>query len=203
MDRFAYLQEWAELAKSFDIATGYFEIGSLIDLDGRWQQLDEIRILMGDETSKRTHQALLEAVKSRAQIILDDSIENNKEQNPFLKGNSPLTTYTGPNNPMVARVGWSDETVWLNSVATKKGQPAIPGTIGFRGVPEAVWEFHIGGYQVCHKWLKDRKGRILLNDDITYYQKIVVALNETIRIMKEIDDVIEKHGGWPDAFKEG
>ena len=68
------------------------------------------------------------------------------------------------------------------------------------GVPEDVWNFHIGGYQVCEKWLKDRKGRTLTKDDIAHYQKIVVALNETIRLMKEIDEVIEKHGGWPDAF---
>ena len=74
------------------------------------------------------------------------------------------------------------------------------GTIGFQSVPEEVWDFHIGGYQVCHKWLKDRKGRALLDEDLAHYQKIVVALNETIRIMDEIDEVIEAHGGWPDAF---
>jgi hypothetical protein len=67
-------------------------------------------------------------------------------------------------------------------------------------VPEAVWNFHIGGYQVCEKWLKDRKGRTLSKDDIAHYQKIVVALSETIRLMKEIDKVIDKHGGWPGAF---
>ena len=67
-------------------------------------------------------------------------------------------------------------------------------------MPEAVWNFHIGGYQVCQKWLKDRKGRTLSKDDLKHYQKIVVALNETIRLMKEIDEVIEKHGGWPGAF---
>ena len=70
-------------------------------------------------------------------------------------------------------------------------------TLGFRGVPEAVWNFHIGGYQVCEKWLKDRKGRTLSAEDIEHYQRVVVALNETIRIMAEIDAVIEEHGGWP------
>jgi len=68
-------------------------------------------------------------------------------------------------------------------------------------VPEGVWDFQIGGYQVCHKWLKDRKGRTLSDEDIAHYQKIIVALNETIRIMAEIDEVIEAHGGWPDAFQ--
>ncbi len=70
-------------------------------------------------------------------------------------------------------------------------------------MPEAVWNFHIGGYQVCEKWLKDRKGRTLSKDDIAHYQKIVVALAETIRLMKEIDEVIEEHGGWPGAFQTG
>jgi hypothetical protein len=115
----------------------------------------------------------------------------------------PTTTYIGSENPEVSRVGWSDDTVWLDAAATKKGQPATPGTIGFRGVPEAAWNYHIGGYQVCEKWLKDRKGRILSNDDIAHYQKIVVALAETIRLMQEIDEVIEQYGGWPGAFAQG
>ena len=48
---------------------------------------------------------------------------------------------------------------------------------------------------------KDRKGRTLSNDDIAHYQKIVVALSETIRLMAEIDRVIDEHGGWPGAFQ--
>jgi predicted helicase len=73
----------------------------------------------------------------------------------------------------------------------------------FEGVPEEVWNFHIGGYQVCYKWLYDRRGtrgqpgRTLTEEDIAHYQRIVVALKETIRLMGEIDEVIEEHGGWP------
>ena len=118
----------------------------------------------------------------------------------------PITSYTGPRNPEVGRVGWSDGTVWLDAVKTnaREGHRATkPGTIGFHGVPEEVWDFHIGGYQVCHKWLKDRKGRTLSDEDIAHYQKIVVALSETIRLMAAIDVVIEAHGGWPDAFEAG
>lgn len=66
---------------------------------------------------------------------------------------------------------------------------------------QEIWNFHIGGYQVCEKWLKDRKGRKLSKRDIEHYQRIVVALSETIRIMGEIDAVIEEHGGWPGAFQ--
>ena len=115
----------------------------------------------------------------------------------------PITSYTGPRNPEVGRVGWSDGTVWLDAGKTnaREGHRAtMPGTMGFQGVPVAIWDFYIGGYQVCHKWLKDRKGHTLSDEDVAHYQKIVVALNETIRIMAEIHEVIEAHGGWPDAF---
>jgi superfamily II DNA or RNA helicase len=81
-----YLREWAQISTAFDIATGCFEIGSLLALDGEWQKLDKIRILMGAETTKRTRQALLEALRTSATDQLDQSIEKVKEQNDFLKG---------------------------------------------------------------------------------------------------------------------
>lgn len=96
----------------------------------------------------------------------------------------------------IEKITYSDNTVWID-----KGK-----TEGFLGVPEDVWNFHVGGYQVCEKWLKDRgpkggkPGRRLSAEDIEHYQRVVVSLNETIRVMGEIDKVIEKHGGWPDAF---
>ena len=64
----------------------------------------------------------------------------------------------------------------------------------FSNVPPEVWEFTIGGYRVCEKWLKDRKGRVLSNDDIQHWQRVVVALNETRRLMAEIDALIPE---WP------
>jgi hypothetical protein len=64
----------------------------------------------------------------------------------------------------------------------------------FEGVPPEVWNFHIGGYQVCEKWLKDRRGRTLTYDDLEHYRKVVTALSETIRLMAEIDAAIPK---WP------
>ncbi|HEX9130697.1 MAG TPA: type ISP restriction/modification enzyme [Ktedonobacteraceae bacterium] len=60
-----------------------------------------------------------------------------------------------------------------------------------------VWNFHVGGYQVCHKWLKDRKGRVLSFEDIQHYQRVVAALAETIELMGQIDVAIDEHGGWP------
>jgi hypothetical protein len=67
----------------------------------------------------------------------------------------------------------------------------------FGGVAPEVWAFHVGGYQVCQKWLKDRKGRTLSFDDLTHYARTVAALAETIGLMSDIDAAIEKHGGWP------
>lgn len=80
-----YLQEWTEIAHQFDIATGYFEIGALLLLDGHWQKLDHIRLLMGDEVSLRTKQAFeagLETIKEK----LDRSIEEAKDEDDFLSG---------------------------------------------------------------------------------------------------------------------
>ena len=81
-----YLEEWTAVARGFDIATGNFEIGALLALDGKWQQLEKIRILMGAETTFRTRKAFLDAVRKRAVEILDSSIEIGKDTNPFLNG---------------------------------------------------------------------------------------------------------------------
>ena len=89
------------------------------------------------------------------------------------------------------------------TAATMTGNVYINPTRWFEGVPEDVWNFHIGGYQVCEKWLKDRRDRVLSDEDIAHYQKVVVALKETIRLMAEIDKVIEAHGDWPGAFVTG
>jgi len=106
------------------------------------------------------------------------------------KLNDLITEFPEKGTDAVEKVRYTDKDkrVWINP------------TQYFGGVPAAVWSFHIGGYQVCEKWLKDRKGRTLTYEDIQHYQKIVVALNETIRLMAEIDQVIETQGGWPTAF---
>ena len=64
----------------------------------------------------------------------------------------------------------------------------------FEGVSPGVWQFRIGGYQVLDKWLKDRKGRMLSFEDTMHYQRMVVALSETRRVMREVDELIPT---WP------
>jgi predicted helicase len=109
-------------------------------------------------------------------------------QSPLL--NKPITIFEAKGLSVVEKVNYEPQTqrIYINK------------TQYFGQVPLDIWNFHIGGYQVCNKWLKDRKGRVLSAEDINHYQKIVVALNETIRLMKEIDEVIDKYGGWPGAF---
>ncbi len=77
------------------------------------------------------------------------------------------------------------------------GRVWINKTQYFEGVAPDVWEFHVGGYQVCHKWLKDRKGRPLTNSDKRHYQRVVAALAETITLMQQVDTAIDERGGWP------
>jgi len=100
------------------------------------------------------------------------------------KLNNLITKYpiVGPNQVETVRYDEANQRVYIN-----KSQY-------FEGVSPVVWNFHIGGYQVCQKWLKDRKGRILSYDELTHYQKIIVALKETIRLMREIDALIPD---WP------
>lgn len=77
----------------------------------------------------------------------------------------------------------------VERVTYKEGRISINGEQYFDGITEKVWGYHIGGYQVCDKWLKDRKGRTLSLDEIRHYCKVVTALEKTIAIQKEIDNL--------------
>jgi predicted helicase len=98
--------------------------------------------------------------------------------------NSFITKYPVAGSNTVDKVTHDDNNHWVY----------INKTQYFEGVPREVWDFHIGGYQVAQKWLKDRKGRTLTYDELTHYQKVIVALKETIRLMEEIDTLIPR---WP------
>ncbi len=91
------------------------------------------------------------------------------------KVNKFITTYPVAGSDTVENLSYKNEKVIINSSQY------------FGNVPKLAWDFYIGGYQPAQKWLKDRKGRTLTNEDIEHYQKIIVALTETDRIMKEID----------------
>jgi len=87
-----------------------------------------------------------------------------------------ITTFPESGSNIVEKVKYVDGKVFINE------------TQYFGNVSEIAWSFYIGGYQPAQKWLKDRKGCTLSNQDLEYYQKIIVALTETERIMKKIDE---------------
>ncbi len=91
-----------------------------------------------------------------------------------------ITTYPVAGSDEVEKPVYKDGNVYINKEQY------------FGKVPETAWNFYIGGYQPAQKWLKDRKGRQLTNDDIVHYQKIIVALTETDRLMQEIDKIVKK-----------
>lgn len=88
----------------------------------------------------------------------------------------PTHRFEGQGDGVVSRYDYDNNKVWINA------------TQHFTEIPQEVWEYEIGAYQVCQKWLKDRKDRRLTTDDLNQYRKILVAIAETIRIMDTIDD---------------
>ncbi len=95
------------------------------------------------------------------------------------KVNQYITSYPVMGSDEVEKISYEGGNVFINNKQY------------FGDVPEIAWNFYIGGYQPAQKWLKDRKGRKLTNEDIEHYQKIVVSLVETDRVMKLIDETIQ------------
>jgi type I restriction-modification system DNA methylase subunit len=90
--------------------------------------------------------------------------------------NQYLTTYPIQGSDTVEKIEYKNGNVYINDSQY------------FGKVSEYAWNFWIGGYQPAQKWIKDRKGRELTDEDIKHYQKIIVALTETDKLMKEIDN---------------
>jgi predicted helicase len=112
----------------------------------------------------------------------DELVSLHLMESPVL--NNLITKYPIAGSNTVEKVTYDDNSQRV----------CINKTQYFEGIPLGVWDFHIGGYQVCQKWLKDRKSRTLTYDELTHYQRVIVALKETIRLMAEIDGLIP---GWP------
>jgi hypothetical protein len=91
----------------------------------------------------------------------------------------PISRFQGKGNNQVDKLRYdkSESRVYFNQ------------NHYFEGILNEVWEYQIGGYQVCHKWLKDRKGRLLSTDDIKHYCSLATAIHNTIKIQKEIDRI--------------
>ncbi len=87
--------------------------------------------------------------------------------------------FEGEGDGVVSKPHYADGKVWINP------------TQHFTDVSEEVWEYEIGAYQVCEKWLKDRKGEVLRYEDVRQYRAILVAIAETLATMEAIDGVLE------------
>jgi predicted helicase len=98
-------------------------------------------------------------------------------QSPEL--DSPVAKFQGTGDKRVDKIKYAEEG---KSVYINKDQY-------FEGIPENIWQYRIGGYQVCDKWLKDRKGKVLSLDDIKHYCKVATAIKHTINIQKSIDEI--------------
>jgi predicted helicase len=100
-------------------------------------------------------------------------------------GQATITSYPKTGSNRVAKIEFKADPQDANT-----GRVIINADQYFEGVPKAAWDYTIGGYQPAHKWLKDRKGRLLSFDELQHYSQILAALNETIRLQGEIDDAI-------------
>ena len=98
-------------------------------------------------------------------------------QSPEL--DSPVAKFQGTGDKLVDKIKYDKEG---KSVYINKDQY-------FEGIPKNIWQYQIGGYQVCDKWLKDRKGKALSLDDIKHYCKLTTAIKHTINIQKSIDEI--------------
>jgi hypothetical protein len=107
------------------------------------------------------------------QRLVDLHLLNSPELDP------PLAKFQGEGESNVEKLKYNQQTqqVFINPHQY------------FDGVPLDIWEYQIGGYQVCEKWLKDRKGRRLSLEDVKHYCKVVTTLQKTIKIQKEIDSI--------------
>ena len=91
---------------------------------------------------------------------------------------SAVHRFEGEGDGVVGQVRYLDGRVWINP------------TQYFTDVPSEVWEYEIGAYQVCEKWLKDRRGEVLSHAEVRQYRAILVAVAETLRVMEAIDGVL-------------
>ncbi|MXV82282.1 N-6 DNA methylase [Candidatus Poribacteria bacterium] len=101
--------------------------------------------------------------------------ESRPEVAPTGRGVPVVHRFEGEGDGIVSRVRYVDGKVWINP------------TQHFTNVPLAVWEYEVGAYQVCEKWLKDRRGEMLRYEDVRQYRAILVAVAETLQVMAEID----------------
>ncbi len=123
----------------------------------------------------------LQLVKLGGEIRLTHLLESSKIEEYVTSyphdGDNHITRKINKNDWEITDIEKQAGRIWINDQQY------------FDNIPLIAWEFYIGGYQPAQKWLKDRRGRQLSYEDILHYQKIIVALSETDRLMKEINNI--------------
>jgi len=115
----------------------------------------------------------------------------------LLEANPPhVCRLTGRGSRLVERVSFTQTggaagQIWINTEQS------------FEPIEVEVWEFEVGGFQVCDKWLKDRRGRTLSADDVDTYRSLVAAVSETINLMEQLDEILDEAGGLPFTMPTG
>ena len=114
------------------------------------------------------------------------------------------TAWFGTDFSLVKVAEKSRELADVQGLDAKVGKVFINATSGFANVHQSIWQHTIGGYQVLHKWLDDRRkaGRSLSQDDITHWLRVYASLQATQKLMLQVDVAIEANGGWPGAFSQ-
>ena len=113
-------------------------------------------------------------------------LESNKAED-YITSYEMAEDAENDHNVITTKIGKKD---WeITDTEKQLGRIWINESKYFDNIPVTAWEFYIGGYQPAQKWLKDRKERELKFEDVLHYQKIIVALTETDRIIKEIDKI--------------
>lgn len=89
----------------------------------------------------------------------------------------------------------------MASIADGFGMVRISNDSYFERVPISAWSFLVGGYQLLYKWLADRKGMDLSDEDVAHYQSLIGTATRTAELANAIDAVVDRFGGWPSAFR--
>jgi hypothetical protein len=104
--------------------------------------------------------------------------------------------FFGSKEVLVGKVALIDGVLWIDSNSNKSEL----GSSGFKTVDETVFRFELGGYQICEKWFKDRRGQCLSQVEIDHVRKMLGSISKIIKLQAEVDETVTSFGGFPDAF---
>jgi very-short-patch-repair endonuclease len=180
-------------------------LGLVVEIDGsshddkqdydrvRQHYLESLGLKVFRITNADVKKNIERAMKDLETYIVEQYGEGSVYEPPRTAGTLPkegnFPQGVTPNNDYLQDV--TNNNDYLKDKTKKQvGKVYINDTQYFDNVPQIAWEFCSGGYQPAQKWLKDRKEIELSFDDISHYQKIIVALSETDRLIKEIDNIV-------------